>query len=166
MPDAVISSALATAMMFQPLQAQEQKPAPTPFTFPNATIVEFGEWPLEKADPLAVEAMFRHEIERMKVRFGDELDFVCLGYSYGQPTGAFFDRLADADIPLKGRLACSPYQSSDAISALVGLSTIRCGKLVCTASTDISFGDTIERGVPISAHKTQHGWAVRLQERE
>jgi hypothetical protein len=126
--------------------------------------IPFGEWPLHQADAGAVEAMFRSEIVRMQARFGDDLDFVCLGYSYGEPTAQLMGRLADLDVPLMGRLACSPERNTDYMSVLVGLSTIRCEQLVCTANSDISFGRTIERGVPISAHRTPDSWAVRLNE--
>ncbi|TRD12459.1 hypothetical protein FGU71_11685 [Erythrobacter insulae] len=154
------SLALAAAVNAQP----SKDVRPLPVTIPGAAVIEFGEWPLEKADPFAVEALFRHEIERMKARFGDELKFACLGYSYGQPTEAFFERVADTGIPLKGRLACSPYRSRGTMSVLIGLSTIRCAERVCTANTDISFGDTIERGIAISAYKERDQWSVRLLE--
>ncbi|MBV7260093.1 hypothetical protein [Erythrobacter crassostreae] len=150
--------ALSATVIAQPAAS----PAPR-IIVPDANATEFGEWPLEKADPAAVEALFRHEIARMQARFGEELDFICLGYSYGQPTETFFEKMADTGVPLKGRLACSPRRNPDYTSVLVGLSTIRCEKLVCTANTDISFGYTIESGVPISAHKTPDGWAVRFQ---
>ncbi|MCK0128178.1 hypothetical protein [Erythrobacter sp. F6033] len=152
--------AVTAILTTQPASA----PTPQPITFPGAAEIELGEWPLGKADPGAVEAMFRHEIVRMEARFGQKLDFLCLGYSYGQPTKAFFERFSDTATPLMGRLSCSPDRNRDAMGVLVELSTIRCEKLVCSAKTNISFGNTFVPGVPISAHKTPDGWAVRLQE--
>lgn len=133
-----------------------------PITMPATAKIEIGEWPLHQADADAIEAMFRREIARVQARFGEELDFVCLGYSYGEPTAEMMERLADTGIPLVGRLACSPERNREYMSVLVGLSTVRCEPLVCTANSDISFGYVIEPGVAISAHKTLDSWSVRV----
>jgi len=134
-----------------------------PLSIPRAAVIEFGEWPLEHADPDGVEAMLRHEIAWAMERFGDELEFACFGYSYGQPTPAFFERFADVPLRLEGRLNCSPYVGEEGMSVLLGLSTIRCTADNCTAFTDVSFGEVIEPGVPISARKVDGNWSVQVE---
>ena len=134
-----------------------------PLSIPRAAVIEFGEWPLEHADADAVEAMLRHEIAWAMERFGDELEFACFGYSYGEPTPAFFDRFADVPLRLEGRLNCSPYVGEDGVSVLLALSTIRCETDVCTANTDVSYGDVIVPGLPIMARKVDGNWSVQVE---
>lgn len=132
--------------------------------FPEAEKISFGEWPLEYAHPDAVEAMFRYQLAQTIERFGDTLDFVCLGYSYGEPTAEFLERFADVTVSIQGRYACSPERNQDKFSVLLALSTIRCNAGYCSAKSAISFGDTIEPSVPISAGLSPDGWAIESNE--
>ncbi len=155
---------LSTASVLAMMAAQPEAETRPPIQEYPVQAIEIGEWPLHQADGDAIEAMFRREIARAQARFGEELDFICLGYSYGEPAAAMMGRLSDTGAVLKGRLACSPERNRDYFSVLVGLSTVRCQTLVCTANSDISFGYVIEPGVAISAHKTPDSWSVRLNE--
>ncbi len=134
-----------------------------PLSIPRAAVIEFGEWPLEHADPDAVEAMLRHEIAWAMDRFGDDLKFACFGFSYGEPNPEFFERFDDVPLRLEGRLNCSPYVGEDGKSVLLALSTIRCEVDTCTANTDVSYGDVIEPGLPIVARKVDGVWAVQVE---
>ncbi len=129
----------------------------------TAETIPFGEWPLEQADPDAVEAIWRHEIAWAQERFGEQIDFLCLGYSYGKPTDDYFERFSDIDVPLKGKLACSPYVGEEGFSVLLGVSHIRCDGPRCTARSDISFGEVIEPGVDVEALLVDGIWQVSVE---
>lgn len=129
-------------------------------TMPPAAIIEFGEWPLESADPDAVEAMFRHSIKQTRERFGEKLDFVCLAYAYGQPTQDYIQRFSDLGVIIKGRYSCSPDYIDQQFAVLIDLAEIRCSSRRCTAITGLSFGHTIEKSVWIWAEKSDEAWMV------
>jgi len=152
--------ALASAHAQTPQSAPQQ----TPVTIPGAATVEFGEWPLDFADPDAVEAIVRFEMERVSQRFGEKLDFLCVGYSYGQPTPDFLARFAQIGLPIKGRLNCSPYVGETGFSVLIEVSSIRCGKSACRARSGLSIGETIERDRSVAASLEEGVWTVSLEE--
>lgn len=151
--------AAAGLLAIAPAQSQDHYAGSTS----TAEVIAFGDWPLEKADPDAVEAIWRHEIAWAKERFGEQIGFLCLGYSYGQPTEEYFARFDDIDVPLKGKLSCSPYVGEEGFSVLLGVSHIRCDGARCTARSDVSFGETIEPGVDVETLLVDGVWQVSVE---
>jgi len=144
-------------------QPSQSAPQQTPVTIQGEPTIEFGEWPLEFADPDAVEAIMRYQTDWVTKRFGGRLEFVCLAYAYGQPTPEFFARFEDVAVPLKGRLNCSPHVGEPGFSVLIDLAEIRCSKETCTAISGLSFGKVIEPSEPVAARLIDGVWTVSSQ---